>query len=383
MRKKVLLLYVTPSSGHAQASHALKQAFDSAGGYVVEEYHLLLEWPRFARFLSSASKWILRHFPTVWGYFHGNRHYAGFAQIVILFLYAVDLGGYRSKVRRFHPDVIICAHILPLHILGEAKRRKKIDQPLLVLPTDLWAHRYWYHPSADAYFVATDRAKQDLVKAGGLPDRVFVTGIPVRAPFLERKTRQEALRLLERRDRIPSVVSYQKTILVMGGSYGLLPMMTILKRVIREPDLRVQRWLFLCGHDERMYAEAKRLLAQHRDLPIDAFGFRNDMALFMALADVYLTKPGGLSSTESMVCGLPMVLFKPLPGQERVNARWLVREGVAREARTFRALVEETRLLLARPDLLRSMRTRALFLAKPTAGRDIVRLVRTHWLGSA
>jgi len=290
-------------------------------------------------------------------------------------MFAFDLGNFRLKVRKWKPDAIICTHILPLHIIGEAKRRGRITQPLYVLPTDLWAHPFWFHPAADAFFVATDRAKQDIVGYGARPERIFVTGIPVRQEFLRLPTRAQAFAHLDLHDGIPQDDPSRKTVLVMGGSYGLLPIHDVLEAVLFDPELRRHRWLILCGSNEDAYHEAMRILEPHPDLPVHAYGFRNDMAHFMVISDLYLTKPGGLSSTESLACGLPLLLFRPLPGQERVNADWLVRNGVAREAHDLAQVINESKRLLANPAVLSGMRKRALGLARPFAGREIVALV--------
>jgi processive 1,2-diacylglycerol beta-glucosyltransferase len=104
--------------------------------------------------------------------------------------------------------------------------------------------------------------------------------------------------------------------------------------------------------------------------------FVNNVHEYMHASDLLITKPGGLTSSEALAAEIPMVLFKPLPGQEERNTRYLVQRRAAVRAKNASDLTRTVQTLLASPAKLGQMRIAMEPLRKPQAAREIARAIR-------
>jgi processive 1,2-diacylglycerol beta-glucosyltransferase len=136
-----------------------------------------------------------------------------------------------------------------------------------------------------------------------------------------------------------------------------------------------------------MTGKNQSLLTQLQNLSIFfpgqlvAVGFTDKVPELMACADLVITKPGGLSTSECLVMGLPMLLINPIPGQEERNASYLLQEGVAQRADDVVTLVYRLRLLLANPEKLSQMKTHASLLGKPRAASTLLHHIENNLAG--
>lgn len=215
-------------------------------------------------------------------------------------------------------DLLICTHFLCARVLAWRKSRGLIKAPIAVCITDQHPHGVWLCPQVDLYLVASESAREAILKWGIPADRVRVTGIPV-SPEFGTISREQARREL-------SIPMHTPVVLLTGGGLGLGGLDEAVQgaaQISPRPHM-----LVVCGRDEEVHASAEDFIRES-GLSANIFGFTDQMPLLMAAADVMIGKPGGLTTSEALASRLPMVLLKPIPGQEEMNADRLVAMGAA------------------------------------------------------
>lgn len=254
-------------------------------------------------------------------------------------------------------DTVCCTHFMPMSLVGDLRRSGRYHGALHVCVTDYDIQGLWFEPEVDRYYVATEKGARRLAAWGIAPERITVTGIPVRRDFAalpgaataaapegplrvlfsagSLKTR-EALRLLRE----------------LAGT-GLPLDITVVTG--RTPSLRKAL--------EDYTPPGHVRLAVH--------GFEPHLERFMARADVMVTKPGGITSTEGLCAGLPMLFVFPIPMQEVHNARILEQAGTGLACFAPGSLAKALRALDADREKLGSMREACRRLARPEAASVI------------
>ena len=268
----------------------------------------------------------------------------------------------RSLIQEERPDVVVCTHAFPCGAMAEYARMFDDAPPVLGIVTDFAVHAYWANPYTRAYAVATPQMRDALAARGVEPQRVHVTGIPVREEFGNVALSRDELRAGLNLPLDAGVA------LVMGGGLGMGPLAAMLGalRETREPLCAVA----IAGRSERAEQRIKAVAAE-LSYPVRVLRFVDNVYEYMHAADLLISKPGGLTSAEAMAAHLPMVLFRPLPGQEERNTQYLVRSGAAVRARDAAHLTRLTRSLLRDRQRLERMREATRRLAKPRAAREI------------
>jgi processive 1,2-diacylglycerol beta-glucosyltransferase len=236
----------------------------------------------------------------------------------------------RPLLQRERPDVIVCTHAFPSGAMAEYKRMFSDAPPVVGIVTDFAVHAFWIHDNVEGYCVATDDMRDVLVARGVPSQRVEVTGIPVDPRFGLANDDVDSLEARQLRERLGLPVD-RPIALVMGGGLGIGPLESTLRVMdaVQTPMTAV----VVAGRNKR--AEARVLgAAEGVAYPVRVLRFVDNVYDYMHAADVFVTKPGGLSTAEALAAQTPMVLLKPLPGQEERNVRVLTDWGVAVRART-------------------------------------------------
>lgn len=235
----------------------------------------------------------------------------------------------RPLLLRMRPDVVVCTHAFPCGAMAEYKNRFADAPPVVAIVTDFAVHGFWIHEKIDRYVVANE-AMRNAIAARGIPrESVSVSGIPVRREFMPSAETQSVAR--ERLD----LPQDRKIVLLMGGGLGTAPIERMLY-ALRPASARLAA-IVLAGRNagvERRLCDA----AESLDFPVRALGFVDNVYDYMRAADVLITKPGGLTTAEALVARVPMILCRPLPGQEERNARILADAGAALRSRRIEEL---------------------------------------------
>lgn len=264
-------------------------------------------------------------------------------------------------IDRFAPHSVVHTHFLgPEVMAGRMRRRAPLPQAEVI--TDFFAHSLWLQPGIARYFVAIEEVKVHLVSAGVDEPRVRVTGIPVDPAFAElpdRATARSRLGLLEHRD----------VLLLMAGGLeeedltGVLEQLTGLKRPL---DVEV-----VTGRSQRLARVASRFVELSEAVRVRVHGLVSDVPLRMAAADIAITKPGGLTSSEALAAGLPLLLVSPYPLQEEANATVLLENGAALRVEPLSTLPFKLVRLLEERERLDAMREAARRLGHPDAAARV------------
>jgi processive 1,2-diacylglycerol beta-glucosyltransferase len=270
-----------------------------------------------------------------------------------------------QRLKASPPDLVVATHFLPADLFGAGRAAGWLKAPAAVVITDLYPHRFWLTQEAAATIVATDQSKA-LCLARGLPaGRVHVVGIPIAARF-GRPADRPALRV--RYGLSPG----RLTVLVTSGGTTVGRFIDVVRALWGLESALPGRLqlVVVCGHAPRVQRRLEAL-APRQAMPAQVFGFVEDMPELMAASDLIVSKAGGLTVAEGLSCGLPLILYHVIPGQERLNARAVVDAGagaVARRPAQVAALVREC---VEDPARLAAMQRSARGLARPDAARRL------------
>jgi processive 1,2-diacylglycerol beta-glucosyltransferase len=264
-------------------------------------------------------------------------------------------------LKKFKPDVVICTHYLPVELLGKAREKWEGKFPLVAcVVTDFEAHALWMGEAVDFYCVAAEETKARLVARGAKPENVLATGIPIAGKFSGKPDAAAVRKRYGLRDDLT-------TLLVLGGGFGMGPVAEILGELdkVEQPF----QTLVVAGRNE----ELRRELAIHdHKHPTHVLGFVTNMHELMAVADLIISKPGGLTTSEALALGKPLFILNPIPGQEAANSDFLLERGAAAKANCVEDLPYRLGQLLGSKKLAEMGRA-AKALGRPKAAPDICR----------
>jgi processive 1,2-diacylglycerol beta-glucosyltransferase len=371
--KKILLLSVSAGAGHMRAAEAIR-AFAAEDEAKIEATHLdVMNFvpAGFRKIYTDFYINLVNKYPTTWGYLYQVTNEAepdSFMQRMRRQVERLNTRALLKEIAALKPDAIVCTHFLPAEILANAIRKAKLNCPVWVQVTDFDLHRLWVQENMAGYFAANDEVAFRMRAQGIAAAHIHVTGIPIMPAFgqaLDRATCANEYGLDPKRT----------TILLMGGGAGLGSMDTIASRLLA---LRDDFQLIVMAGKNAAALAALQTLAQAYPDRLVPQGFTDKVERLMACADLVITKPGGLTSSECLAMGLPMIVNSPIPGQEERNADFLLEQGVALKA--FDSITLEYRVgyLLAHPEKLVDMRRNAQALGRPDAAKQVLAAVMAN-----
>jgi processive 1,2-diacylglycerol beta-glucosyltransferase len=259
------------------------------------------------------------------------------------------------------PEAVLCTHFLPLELLGNLRHKKNGPRPFTVsIVTDFEAHALWMEPCVDLYCVAAEATKARLVARGAAAEEVVVTGIPVGAKFSSEPDEEAVRKARGLRDDLP-------VLLVLSGGFGMGPVAEMVEQLDKAE--RAFQILVVTGRNEELRRE---LAAQDRRHPTQVIGFASNMHELMAVSDLVITKPGGLTSSEALAMGKPLLILNPIPGQEAANSDFLLEHSAAAKANRMEDLPYRIEELLGSKRLAR-MAQASKRLGRPDAARAVCR----------
>jgi len=328
----------------------------------------LMRW-----FYASTYNRMVAQAPLVWGevYRRSEVPYHGRRQRGRTWLTMALCPGFLEASERYRPDAILCTQFLPSEVFGTLRAQGKLRVPVYTAITDFSVHPIWVYGGMDRYFVATEDVAEELKETGEVPrERIEVTGVPIDPRFAVTIDAADARRALEL-DPDPA----RFTILLMGGGFGWGPIEGMLEVVLSMPD-HVQA-LVVAGRNAAL-REALAARARGFERRIKVHGFTDRVDLFLAASDLIVGKAGGLTCSEAMARGVPMAIFRPIPGQEDRNCDYLQESGAAVRVHDIEELRLRLMRFLAHPDLLSGMRAKAGAIGRPRSAYDVANLVMGH-----
>jgi processive 1,2-diacylglycerol beta-glucosyltransferase len=237
--------------------------------------------------------------------------------------------------------------------------------------TDFDLHQMWVHEGIAGYFVANEEISFRLESSGVPKSNIVVTGIPVMPEFVNQPERDVCAAKV-------GLNPTHKTLLIMGGGAGLGINCHLVNSLLNlQAHVQI---IVMAGKNKSLLDELLKLSTQWPGRLV-AMGFTDKVPELMACADLVITKPGGLSTSECLVMGLPMVLINPIPGQEERNASYLLQEGVAQRADDVATLLYRLTQLLAKPEKLDEMKRQASALGRSGAASTLLNHIEKNLTG--
>jgi processive 1,2-diacylglycerol beta-glucosyltransferase len=364
MGKRVMVLSASVGSGHTIAAGVLESYFRQAPGVEAVQaldaleltgdlYRSLYDEAYFA--LVDSAPWLIG-----WVY---DLNEAPFRDGNVVSLWdKLNTTTVVSAIRAYRPDVVVCTHFLPAKLLSLLLTRGEQQATLAVVTTDYDFQGLWLSSPFNRFFVARDETRAYMVDIGLPTDRITVSGIPVKAEFSQAVEREAVLARYGLRPDLP-------TLLISAGAAGGPYTKAIVAQTLRMRN--AFQAVIVCGRNQQLKDEIEALAAPQAER-YRVVGYTTDMPDLMRVATLFVGKPGGLSSSECMAAGLPMVLIKPIPGQEVRNIDFLLEEGAAVRCNYDTTVGYKIDQLLDDPDRMRRMAASARKLGRPDAAQQIV-----------
>ena len=373
---KIIISYVTAGTGHRRAAEAIADAArQSLPGAEVACVDLLTHAPWWVRWAyPTFYRLLVGYLPWCWalGYDALDHPWVFRAcQPLRRCWNALMAGRFLRWVRSRQPDVVIATHFFPAEVLGAAHQAGRLSSRVIVVITDLFPHRLWLVPGADAVAVGSHETKALCQQRGVREDRLHVVGIPIGpgfGPSADRSLIASQLKLDPRR----------RTVLMVSGGMGLGPLHDLVRRVVALEATRPGQLqlLVVCGQNTRLMHQLQEVGAASA-MPLRLFGFVDTsiMRELMGASDLLVTKGGGITIMEALATGLPMVFHGVIPGQEQFNAEYVVAGGAGVMTRRRDDVVGIILRVLDEPRQLEVMRAHAVALSKPQAAQQLIELI--------
>ncbi|NTW72427.1 MAG: galactosyldiacylglycerol synthase [Eubacteriaceae bacterium] len=339
---KVLIFTASTGGGHNIAANSLKEHFESCGYEAVKvdafkETNQLLD-----KVMSKGYENIVKISPKTYGRMYkvaNNKTITHYAGALITDIMDKNL---LSIIREQKPDLILATHPIVTNVLGTLKEEGEFDIPIISIVTDYMIHNAYIHKCINAYVVGSEYTKETMMERGVDPSIIFTYGIPVRKAFLDHK--KEAVK----------DYTVDLSVLLMAGSMGTLQMEKAFISLVKSKYyLKI---MVVCGNNTRVKGRIDRIMEEPvENKKIEVYGFVENISELMDRADLIITKPGGLTTTESIIKNIPMIIPYFIPGQEEENADFLIETGMALKVDKIKDLTEVVGYLVKNKDILDSM----------------------------
>lgn len=360
--QKILVIYATAGAGHRMAAQAVYEGLQNDPRVcVVLADSLDHTSPFFKKTYSGVYTFLITQAPWLWGFFFCLVDLPVLRPLVRVcrrVYNALNAGPLHRYLVEENFDWIISTHFMANEVAAALKRAGKIQSRILGVVTDYDVHSIWLAQGIECYAVACDWTRDKLMSLGVPGQRVSATGIPTMAKFSQPKNIFDLRAMAGLQDHI-------FTVLIATGSFGIGPIEEIIHSL---KDIQV---MVICGHNRGLYERLKHEATDR----VKIYGLVNDMDEKMAMADVMITKPGGLSISEALVSGLPMIFFNAIPGQETHNVRVLKIHRIGHGDVPVSRIPNELKRMQADPSVLETEKKNIRAFARPHAVRDIVGLI--------
>jgi processive 1,2-diacylglycerol beta-glucosyltransferase len=305
-RKKVLIFYTSVGLGHKYISQNIGWHLERAGLEVLLADIGQVQSGKFEKIVVAFHQFINKYFPKVWGWLYFYGHF-------LVLPFRVFIAGLNCKIAKkvideFQPDLIISSQTTSSAVVAYLKRKKLYKNKFAITFSDYHLHPYWLYKEADFYLANIEEQKQQMINQGISLEKIFVCGITLK-PKVSVEVEKVKLKF--------GINLQNPTILVGAGSLGIGFNLDDLKRLLKIPDVNI---IFVCGKNIQLYEYLKKLNLKN----LIPFGFFEPMAELYSLANIFIGKPGGLSTAEALQYNLPLVVTFTLPGQEELNLKYLV-----------------------------------------------------------
>ena len=361
---KILFISAPVGAGHIRAAQAVSSSLCKKKTDMETKIVNVFDFfsPMIGKCILKIYFKILKLIPQLYGmaYSWGNESY-------IALLGRKIISGYLSEkmekyIIEYNPAVIVCTHATPAGLVAYLVKKKKINIPVIAVVTDFVIHRLWIYSEIKHYVVANQAMRDFLVTYGIHHSCIKVMGIPIDEKFLQKIDKEKILTELEFNSKI-------KTILIIGGGAGILPMDEIVISC-EAIDMTLQL-VVVTGNNTNMYNKLMALQPKlHNRVRI--LRYVDNINELMAVSDLIISKPGGMTTAEALTTGVPMLIYKPIPGQEEANTNYLLQCKAALRADSLEDIQSMIKMLfIEHPEQLTILKENAVGISQPMAADKI------------
>ena len=382
---KILIFYASYGGGHLNAAKSIND-------YIINNYPNndveLIDCMKYVnktieKLTTAAYREMAKKAPWAWGKIYSDSQKGPLAHLSSRSnkIMAIKL---LRLLREKQPDVIISTHPFGSQMCSYLKRKNKITAKIATIMTDFSPHDQWLvgHEFTDYFFVANDKMKNYLINKGITENKISVTGIPISNRFLKTYNKKEILDTYNLSEDKFTVLFFG------GGEFGLGKTKTaeIFESFVQESLKEKIQIIAIAGKNPKMKASFKEIVSKYSvnttttnttDITnnVKILEFTNQVPELMSISDLVVTKPGGLTTSESLASHLPMLIINPIPGQEEENAEFLEDKGIAiwlRKNDDSKLIIEN---LLADSKKLNLMKENTKLLARPHSTETICKMI--------
>lgn len=374
-KEKILILTGNYGDGHVQVAQAIYEAiqlrFPTLEPVIID----FMEYTHpYSKHVSRSLYFQgIKKFPKVYGYVYQKTRRMNTISKMMKKIFSTGMGRMLKLIEEVHPTVVVSTFPLAAAVLSKLKSLGLTDIPAITVITDHTDHSCWIYPYTNKYIVGSGVVRDSLINLGVGEERISVTGIPIRQLFFQSLQKETIFKKHNLDPHLP-------TVLIMGGGCGLIGDGSSTIKEFEKLPQTVQ-FIIVCGRNEKLQMKLKDKL-QNSKHHIHLTGYINNVHELMAVSNLMVTKPGGVSTFEAIAMELPMLLYKPIPGQEQDNAKFLVQSGVAIQAMKERDLIDHISKILSNAELLQQMSENAKnFHPKESAfasAEVIIRTMKVH-----
>ena len=373
-KTKIIIFYASYGGGHLNAAKSIESYLKSTYPNFEVELIDCMKYVNIGieKITTTAYREITKKMPWAWGKLYADSQKGILAHLSSRTnkLFAIKL---LKLLREKQPDIIISTHFFGSQMCSYLKRKGKINAKLATIMTDFAPHDQWLigNDNIDYYFVAHQGMKTFLISQNIPEEKIFVTGIPISNRFLLHFKKQEILDNFNLSEKRKNILFFG------GGEFGLGKARTveIFESLVKNINTNYSI-IAVAGKNEKMKQQFEAIVSKYEKIEnVCTLGFTNQVPELMHISEFVVTKPGGLTTSESLACNLPMVIINPLPGQEEENAELLVKDGIAvwiKKDDNPQLIFDE---LFSNPEKLKTMKENTNLLAKPFSTKNICEII--------
>ena len=368
---KVLIFYASYGGGHLNAAKSIENCIKTNYKDMDVEMIDCMKYVNktIEKVTTAAYREMAKKAPWAWGRIYSDAQKGPLAHITTRSnkIMAIKL---LKLLREKKPDLIISTHPFGSQMCSYLKRKNKINSKIATIMTDFAPHDQWLvgHEYTDYFFVAHNKMKDYLINKGISESKVFDTGIPISENFQKQYNKKEIF------DKYNLDESKFTILFFGGGEFGLGKTRTvqIFNNFVEETKNNNIQIIAISGKNPKMKSAFEEVVnSNNAGINVKIIEFSNEVPKLMAIANLVVTKPGGLTTSESLVSHLPMVVINPIPGQEEENAEFLESKNIAvwiKKSDDSKEIIES---LLNNREKISIMKENTKILARPNSTRDI------------
>ncbi len=370
---KVLIFYASYGGGHLNAAKSIKDCIITNYKNVDVELIDCMKYinKTIEKVTTSAYNKMAKKAPWAWGKIYEDSQKGPLAHISSRSnqIMAIKL---LKLLREKKPDLIISTHPFGSQMCSYLKRKSKINAKIATIMTDFAPHDQWLvgNDFTDYYFVAHDSMKKYLMNKNIPIEKVFSTGIPISNRFTEKFDKEKILKDF-------NLSNSKQTILFFGGGeFGLGKTKTtkIFENLVQlNENIQI---VAISGKNPEMKNNFENIVKKfNKQDSVKVLSYTDKIPELMSISNLVVTKPGGLTTSESLASHLPMVIINPIPGQEKENAEFLENKGIAIWIKNSNGSKIIFELLLSNKEKLELMKNNTNILAKPFSTLEICKIL--------